>query len=168
MINKIDMKITLYSLDKSIKILIGLYLLVLTIGVSLGLSYIYLTTEMTTSGMLEQYLGNNNDWSPKLPKTFIDLISHAHNHVVIFSIIFLTLGMIFSFNSIIKGFWKSFLMFEPFFSIIITFGGFFALRFISKNFSYIIIVSSVLMYVCFYIMIFILLYELFIKAQKTK
>ena len=129
------MKITLSSLDKSIKILIGLYLLVLAIGISLGLSYIYLTTEMTASGILEQYLGNNNEWTPKLPKTFIDLVSSAHNHVVIFSIIFFTVGILFSFNTIVKGFWKSFLMFEPFCSIIITFGGFFILRFISKNFS---------------------------------
>ena len=162
------MKITLSSLDKSIKILIGLYLIVLAIGFSLGLAYIYLTTEMTTTGMVEQYLGNNNDWEPKLPKTFADLVSHTHDHVIIFSMIFFSLGIIFSINSTIQGFWKLFLMFEPFFSIVVTFGGFFVLRFISKKFAYIIIFSSALMYLCFYIMIFISLYELIIKAQKTK
>jgi len=156
------MKNTLSSLDKSIKILIGLYLIVSTIGVSLGLSYVYLTTQMTPVGMAEQYLGNSNDWAPKLPKTFIDLISHTHDHVVVFSIIFFILGLIFSLNSILKGFWKLFLMFEPFLSIVVTFGGFFVLRFVNGDFAYIIIISSLMMYACFYIMVFISLYELFI------
>ena len=43
-----------------------------------------------------------------------------------------------SFNSLIKGFWKSFLIIEPFISIIITFGGFFIIRFVNTDFSYII------------------------------
>ena len=83
---------------------------------------------MTTSGMVEQYLGNNNDWNPKLPKTFSDLVSHTHDHIITFAMIFFSIGIIFYFNSTIKGFWKLFLMLEPFLSIIITFGGFFFLK----------------------------------------
>lgn len=151
---------SLSSLDKTVRILIVLYLLTLSLGVTLGLSYVYLTTNMTPAGMSEQYLGNDNDWNPKLPKTIIDLISHTHDHVIVFSIIFFSIGLLFSLNSKISNFWKMFLIFEPFLSIIVTFGGFFVIRFINSEFSYIVIFSSMLMYACFYIMVSVILYEL--------
>ena len=159
------METKLYQINSNLKLLIISYLIVLGVGVSTGLTYIYLTTTMTPSGTIEQYLGNNDDWEPKLPKEFIDLISHAHTHISKFSIIFLSIGFIFLFNSIINGITKIFLIIEPFFSILITFGGFFILRYISSDFAYIIIISSILMYTCFYIMLFTSLYELIFKKS---
>ena len=154
-------------LDNTFKGLIAVYLIVLSIGVGLGLTYIYMTTNMTPSGMSEQYLGNDNDWEPKLPKTIIDLVSHAHDHIVFFSIIFFSLGLIFSMTTIVNPFWKLFLIFEPFLSILVTFSGFFIIRFVNPYFSYIVIVSSVLMYICFYIMVFLILYELFLFKDDS-
>ena len=157
-----NMNNNLSSLNNMLKGLIAVYLVVLSIGVGLGLTYIYMTTNMTPHGMSEQYLGNDNDWEPQLPKTVMDLVSHSHDHIVFFSIIFFTLGLIFSMTSVINGFWKIFLIFEPFLSILVTFSGFFIIRFINPYFSYIVIISSVLMYACFYIMVLLILYELFL------
>tara|TARA_B100000674_G_scaffold113044_1_gene84360 strand:- start:4457 stop:4945 length:489 start_codon:yes stop_codon:yes gene_type:complete len=151
---------TLRNLDNNLKNILTYYLITLTIGFSLGVFYVYLNSEFSTSGMIEQYLGNDDEWDPKLPKTLADLVSHTHEHITMFSIIFLSLGIIFSYNSIISGFWKKMLMLEPFISIVLTFGGFFIIRYISTNFSYIIMISSSLMYLCFYVMIFVCLYEL--------
>ena len=159
---------TLQTLDKNLKKILIYYLITLGVGFSLGVLYVYLNSEFSSSGMIEQYLGNNDDWDPKLPKTLQDLVSHTHEHITMFSIIFLSLGIIFLYNSTIKGFWKRFLMIEPFLSIIITFGGFFIIRYISINFSYIIMISSILMYLCFYIMLIISLYELiFLNKNKS-
>ena len=160
------MKTKLNHLNKNIKILIASYLIVLGLGVTTGLIYVSLTTSMTPSGTVEQYIGNDDDWEPKQAKEFIDLISHAHSHIITFSFIFLSVGLIFIRNSIIKGFFKLFLMIEPFFSIIITFGGFFILRYVTSDFVYVIIISSTLMYLCFYIMMFISLYDLLIKNES--
>ena len=160
------MKTKLNQLDKNLRIFIASYLIVLGIGVTTGLIYIYLTTSMTPSGTVEQYIGNDDDWEPKLAKEFIDLISQAHTHIITFSFIFLSMGLIFIKNSIIKGTLKLFLIIEPFFSIIITFGGFFILRYVSSGFVYVIIISSTLMYLCFYIMMFISLYDLLIKNES--
>tara|TARA_Y100001968_G_scaffold286244_1_gene286825 strand:+ start:311 stop:793 length:483 start_codon:yes stop_codon:yes gene_type:complete len=152
------------ELEKNTKSIILSYLIVLGIGMTFGLSYVYLTSEMNPSGMVERYLGNNDEWEPKLAKTLMDLVSHAHDHITMFSIVFLSLSLIFNQTSTINGFWKRFLIIEPFFSILITFTGFFALRYISSNFSYIIMLSSGLMYIAFYVMLFVCLYELiFIK-----
>ena len=157
----------LKTIDKNLKKILIYYLITLGVGFSLGLLYVYLNSEFSSSGMIEQYLGNNDDWEPKLPKTLQDLVSHTHEHITMFSIIFLSLGIIFLYNSTIKGFWKRFLMIEPFLSIIITFGGFFIIRYISVNFSYIIMISSILMYLCFYVMLIVSLYELmFLNKNK--
>tara|TARA_B100000965_G_scaffold88477_1_gene71838 strand:- start:198 stop:680 length:483 start_codon:yes stop_codon:yes gene_type:complete len=152
------------ELEKNTKSIILSYLIVLGIGMTFGLSYVYLTSEMQPSGMVERYLGNNDEWEPKLAKTLMDLVSHAHDHITMFSIVFLSLSLIFNQTSTINGSWKRFLIIEPFFSILITFTGFFALRYISSNFAYIIMLSSGLMYIAFYVMLFVCLYELiFIK-----
>ena len=158
---------TLQTLDKNLKKLLIYYLVTLGIGFSLGVLYVYLNSEFSSLGMIEQYVGNNDDWAPKLPKTLQDLVSHTHEHITMFAIIFLSLALIFSYNNTIKGFWKRFLMLEPFISIIITFGGFFIIRYITTSFSYIIIASSLLMYMCFYIMLFVCLYELILLNKKN-
>ena len=155
------------SLDTNLKKLLTYYLFTIGIGFSLGVLYVYLNSEFSNTGMVEQYVGNNDEWEPKLPKTLKDLVSHTHEHITMFSIIFLSLGLIFSYNSIIRGFWKSFLILEPFISIIITFGGFFIIRYITTTFSYIIIISSFLMYICFYIMLFVCLYELIFLQKEN-
>jgi len=158
---------TLQTLDKNLKNILIYYLITLGVGFSLGVLYVYLNSEFSSSGMIEQYLGNNDEWEPKLPKTLQDLVSHTHEHITMFSIIFLSLGLIFLYNSTIKGFWKRFLMIEPFLSIIITFGGFFIIRYITTTFSYIIMISSLLMYICFYVMLFVSLYELIVSNKEN-
>jgi hypothetical protein len=154
-------------LDTNLKKLLIYYLFTIGIGFSLGVLYVYLNSEFSNTGMIEQYIGNNDEWEPKLPKTLKDLISHTHEHITMFSIIFLSIGLIFSYNSVIRGFWKSFLILEPFISIIITFGGFFIIRYITTTFSYVIIISSFLMYICFYIMLFVCLYELIFLQKEN-
>ena len=157
----------LQTLDKNLKKILIYYLITLGVGFSLGVLYVYLNSEFSASGMIEQYLGNNDEWEPKLPKTLQDLVSHTHEHITMFSIIFLSLGLIFLYNNTIKGFWKRFLMLEPFVSIIITFGGFFMIRYVTTSFSYIIMISSLLMYICFYVMLFISLYELIVLNKEN-
>ena len=56
------MQIKLNQLNKKIKLLLSSYLIVLGIGVTTGLVYIYLTTSMTPSGTVEQYIGTEDEW----------------------------------------------------------------------------------------------------------
>ena len=160
------MKNKLNQLNSSLRLLTVAYLIVLGIGVATGIIYVAATTSMSPSGTIERYIGNDDDWEPKQAKEFVDLISQAHQHIVMFSFIFLSIGLIFSRNSIIKGPLKLFLIIEPFISIIVTFGGFFILRYLMPNFVYIIIISSTLMYACFYIMMFVSLYDLLLKNES--
>lgn len=166
----------LYELDNTKKILLACFLIVLSIGVGLGILYVYLTTSMTVEGTEVRYAGdllgdNYNDEVDILenyPKSFTELVSHSHNHIVQFTFIFFLTALIFERNSIISGYLKRFLMIEGFGSIILTFGGFFLIRFLSRNFSYLVMSSSFLMYLTFYTMVSICLYEIFFKKSKWK
>ena len=91
------------------------------------------------------------------------MIQTTHEHVNSFAIISLALGLIFYFNSIIGGKIKSFIMIEPFVSTIITFLSLWLIRYLDISFAYLVIISSVLMYLCWYAMIFISLYDLISK-----
>tara|TARA_Y100001968_G_scaffold273810_1_gene266641 strand:- start:80 stop:517 length:438 start_codon:yes stop_codon:yes gene_type:complete len=143
----------------------------------MGMIYIYLTTSMTIDGTEVRYAGDKipENFDPDIdilenhPKSVLELVSHAHNHIIMFSFIFFLTALIFERNSIIKGKWKRLLMIEAFASILITFGGFFLIRFLDRSFSYLVITSSSIMYLSFYIMVGICLYELiFIKNQTLE
>ncbi len=157
-------KIKLYQLPRAIKLLLMLTVLNLTVGVGIGLYYVSNTTHLSPEGTAEQFRGssvdNNFDIPEKFPKPTSELLTTTHNHIISMTFIFFIMGGIFYFNSIITGFWKSFFIAEPFFSILATFGGIWLIRFIHSSFSYLVMVSGVLMYLSFFIMAGAIIYEL--------
>ena len=157
-------KIKLYQLPRAIKLLLMLTVLNLTVGVGIGLYYVYNTTHLSPEGTAEQFRGssvdNNFDIPEKFPKPISELLTTTHNHIISMTFIFFIMGGIFYFNSIITGCWKSFFIAEPFFSIIATFGGIWLIRFIHSSFSYLVMVSGILMYLSFFIMAGTIVYEL--------
>ena len=157
-------KISLYQLPKGMKILILLTILNLTIGVGIGLYYVANTTHLSSEGITEQFRGsavnNNFDIPEKFPKPISELLTTTHNHIISMTFIFFIMGGIFYLNSIITGYWKSFFIAEPFFSILATFGGIWLIRFIHPFFAYLVMVSGVLMYLSFFIMAGTIIYEL--------
>jgi len=165
------MEIKLFQLDKALKTFLATFIVVLTIGVSIGVIYLKFTTKMTSSGTVERYNGSNEnefEIAESYPKPISEMLITTHSHVIIFAIIFVAIGFIFYFNSIINGFWKQFLIIEPLVSTIITFSSIWGIRYIHKSFVYITIISAILMYVSFYIMSLIALYELIFKKNEKK
>lgn len=166
------MKIKLFKLDNTMKIFLSTFIAVLIIGVSVGLVYLNFTTKMNASGTIERYNGSQNssndfEIAESYPKSISEMLTTTHSHVIIFALIFFAIGSIFYFNSIIKGFWKEFLIVEPLISTVITFSSIWGIRYIHESFIYLTIISAILMYVSFYFMSAISLYELiFMKNEK--
>jgi hypothetical protein len=156
--------IKLYQLPKVIKLLLMLTVLNLTARVGIGLYYVSNTTHLSPEGTTEQFRGsavdNNFDIPEKFPKPMSELLTTTHNHIISMTFIFFIIGGIFYFNSIITGFWKTFFMAEPFFSILATFGGIWLIRFFHPSFSYLVMISSILMHLSFFIMAGTIIYEL--------
>lgn len=164
------MEIRLFKLEKGLKLLLSFFLIVLTIGVSVGVVYLKFTTKMNAKGTIERYNGSTEtefEVQENYPKSISEMLVTTHSHVIIFAIIFLIIGIIFYFSSIIHGFWKIFLITEPLISTLVTFTSIWGIRFIDELFVYLTIFSAILMYLSFYIMSFLALYELiFMKNER--
>ena len=161
----------LYEFPRKLKLLCFITVFNLTIGVGVGLFYIGYTMLYSPSGTSEHFAGSqvsdDFDIPDKYPKPFSELLNTTHTHVISMTFIFIITGGIFFFNSIITGSIKTFLIVEPFISIIVTFGGIWLVRFIHPGFSYLIILSGILMYLSFFIMASTIFYELSIKLSPS-
>ena len=158
----------LKDLEQNIKYFIVAFLITITAGIFTGLGYIYYTTNIAADSISERYAGTivkDHEIPENFPKSIENMIQTTHEHVNSFAIISFLLGFIFYFNSIINGKLKSFLMLEPFFSTIITFLSLWLIRYINTSFAYLVIISSTLMYLCWFIMIGVSIFEL---LKKTK
>ena len=161
----------LYELPQKLKLLCFLTVFNITVGVGVGLYYVGYTTQYSPSGTSEHFAGSkisdDFDIPDKYPKPFSELLNTTHTHVLSMTFIFIITGGIFYFNSIITGSIKTFLILEPFISIIVTFGGIWLVRFIHPGFSYLVILSGILMYLSFFIMACTIFYELSIKPSPS-
>ena len=106
------MNIELRQLDKNIKLFLISFLILLTLGVTIGMVYLYYTTNYSVSGTVNRFNGSEvNEESFEIPdsypKPLSEMLVTTHNHLIAFALIFLSLGSIFYFNSTIKGFWKN-------------------------------------------------------------
>jgi hypothetical protein len=165
------MQIELYRLNKTLRIFLTAYLIVLTIGVGVGLIFLMHTTESSTKGAVERWNGSQENSEEEFiipesyPKPISEMLITTHNHIFGFAFIFVSIGFIFYFNTIMKGFWKTFLMVEPFISTIVTFGSIWLMRFVNESFVYVVVISTVLMYICYFFMLAISLFELNFKKN---
>ncbi|MCC7430915.1 hypothetical protein IT568_08745 [bacterium] len=160
------MNFQLYKLDKPLKNLLLTFICVLGTGVSVGLIFLGNTTNLSPNGTITRYNGTGqtqDEIQTEYPKPIQELLLTTHNHILGMSLFFFAIGLIFHFNTIVSGFWKSFLMIEPLISVVVTFGSIWLLRFVHPNFVYLTMISAILMYLCFYTMIFILIFELRFK-----
>ena len=153
-------------LDSTAKTFLAFFLITIQIGILIGIGYIYYTTNLNPEGTIEHYNGSEiieNDIPEEFPKPLEGMILTTHAHVNSFAMISLIIGLIFYFNSIISNKFKLFLMIEPFISTIITFLSIWIMRYLNDSFVYLVMISSMLMYLCWSIMIIVSLYEIILK-----
>ena len=159
----------LYEFPNKLKLLCFLTVFNITVGVGVGLYYVGYTTQYSSIGTSEHFAGSkvsdDFDIPDKYPKPISELLNTTHTHVISMTFIFLIIGGIFYFNSIITGSMKIILIVEPFISIMATFGGIWLIRFIHSGFSYLVILSGILMYMSFFIMAITIFYELSFKPS---
>ncbi len=146
-----------------LKLLVAAFIIVLSIGVTIGVIYVGYNTDFTPSGTQSYYAGDtvNPEFEipEQYPKSLEALLLTSHTHITAFAIIFLVMGVLMFFTESLSNKWKLFFMIEPMVSTLVTFGSFFAIRYIDPNFVYLTIVSGVLMYMSYYIMAIIIFRE---------
>ncbi|MEE9430324.1 MAG: hypothetical protein V3V16_04740, partial [Melioribacteraceae bacterium] len=135
------------------------------------LVFLFHTTSFSPSFATERIADNTNNFEEDFgidessTKSVGELLMTTHNHILGFSFIFFFVGAIFYFNSIITDFWKMFLIIEPLISTVISFGSLLAIRFLDFNFIILTILSAVLMYSSFFVMVGVSIFELTLKNK---
>ncbi len=159
----------LSQFPKEVKLLITAFVLTLSIGFFTGINFVKITSTFQSSGIESNYLGNENDEEAEImqfKKSEKEILTLIHNHILSMSIIFLLLGGILSLTSMNIRL-KTILMFEPFLSIVLTFGGIYILWSGVLWFKYIIMLSGMAMVLSFILSVFFILKETIYSAKKA-
>ncbi|WP_338360045.1 hypothetical protein [Yeosuana marina] len=157
----------IHTLPKEIKVLIGVFIIVLSIGFYTGILFVEKTSSANPNGIEEQYLGNEQDESAEImrfKKSDNEMITLVHNHILSMSIIFFLLGLLVSITKLNKK-TKMFLMIEPLLSVLLTFGGLYLLWKGLLWMTYIVMFSGMLMTLSFTLSVVIIFKQL---LQKNK
>jgi cellulose synthase/poly-beta-1,6-N-acetylglucosamine synthase-like glycosyltransferase len=150
------------TLPNELKVLIGAFVIVLSVGFYTGLLFVGETSSANPNGIEEQYLGNENDEDAEVmrfKKSAQEMLTLVHNHILSMSIIFFLLGILVAITKLNKKL-KLFLMVEPFLSVLLTFGGLYLLWRGLLWMKYIVMISGILMTLTFTFSAFIVLKQL--------
>jgi hypothetical protein len=158
----------IHTFPKEIKLLIAIFVIVLSVGFYTGLLFVGETSTANPNGIEEQYLGNESDEQAvvmKFKKSEQEMLTLVHNHILSMSIIFFLVGLILSTTKLNKKL-KLFLMIEPFLSVILTFGGLYLLWSGIYWMKYIVMFSGFFMTASYTVSIFIILGQILIKKRS--
>jgi hypothetical protein len=163
------MNLKLYQFPTQLKKLILALLFSLTFGICIGLGFLYYTTSYSPQRAIERYngskAGDEFEIVENYPKPISEIFITTHNHVIAFTLIFTVVAIIFYFSSVLNGVWKTFLLIEPFISIVISFGSLWLMRFVNPNFVYLMALSSSMIYLSYFTMLSLITYEIIFKKS---
>lgn len=179
--------VTLRNLPPLFKKFAAWTLVVLGIGYAHGLLFIYHTTGLKPQGVIERYRGNQPMQQPgdtttqdagqlsgggdtggamqdmQFEKSFPEMLTIIHTHIVGMGELFFISGFIFLFCSSVPKGWKKFLLVEPFIAILTSFGSMWLMWRVHPLFSWLLMLSSGSMAIVFFITIIFSLLELRMK-----
>lgn len=161
---------TVRELPRPLRHLLAAFLLTSMIGFTLGAFLVDHTTNTTPSGIGERFRGSEGmgidleqmpaEREIQYEKSPSEMLNVTHTHLLALSMLFLLTGAIFSLTVGVRPIIKSFLILEPFVSLIVTFGGMWLLRYHHPAWGYVIAASGVLMAGCYYVMVVVGVYQL--------
>ena len=159
----------LHTFPSYIKFFIASFLLVLSVGYFSGMRFVSETQATTPSGIEENYLGNEDQEDAatmKFKKSKREMLTTLHSHILSISIIFFILGGLVATTSISTRL-KSFLMIEPFVSVILTFGGIYIMWKGVTWFKYVVVFSGIVMTLVYVLSVLLILFQLTKKSQSS-
>jgi ABC-type phosphate transport system permease subunit len=164
------MNFRLRDADRTLKLFLTAFLIVLTIGYAIGLLFVEHQTSITSTGVQEQFLGNENSPNAeeiKYAKSANAMFTFMHTHILSLSLVFFAVGAVFYFTSA-PPLLKRFLILEPFAAILTTFGGIALVRYVSDAWSWLVILSGVSLFVSYVSILGLILYEMWFQRHGAK
>lgn len=158
------------NLPYQLKVLLSVFLFVLSIGYFSGLIFVNITTQSTSTGIIENYNGNEDNEEAtemKFKKSNHEMLNIIHTHILSMSIIFMILGVL-VYGTHINPTLKSILMIEPLVSVLLTFGGIYIMWNGVEWMSYVVMISGGLMTASFVGSVVTIFYSLTRTRHKVK
>lgn len=160
------MNFRLRDADMTLKLFITAFLVVLTIGYAIGLFFVEHQTSFTPRGVQEQFIGNEESAKEiRYPKSANEMFVFMHNHILSMSLVFLALNTLFYFTSAPPKL-KVVLMVEPFAAILTTFGGIALVRYSSDAWSWLVVLSGVLLFASYVVIVGMILNDLWHRSTN--
>lgn len=162
-----DKILPLNKVKGSLRVFLIMFVFSLSFGYAVGLYYLSISSGFTQKSVQENYLGNEADEEADVMKFKMkekEVLSIIHGHVISFSLIFLAIGALLfqiSYSSKLI----SFLVVEPFISILLTFGGIWFMWSGIEWMKYIVIFSGSLMHLIYISSTVLILFDL-IKTRE--
>ncbi|MDX1328432.1 MAG: hypothetical protein R3299_12070 [Arenibacter sp.] len=156
------------NLPSGIKWFIGCFVLVLSIGYYTGLLFVYETSSTNSTGLVENYLGNEEDEEAeimKFKKGDREMLTIIHTHILSMSLIFFLLGILVWITKLPHKL-KLFLTIEPFISVLLTFGGIYLMWSGWLWMKYVVMLSGFLMTLTFSVAALLVVFQLFLKPSR--
>ncbi len=159
----------IHTLPGYVKKFVAAFVIVLSVGYFTGLNFVRQTDSTSPNGLEENYLGNEEVEDAevmKFKKGEREMLTILHTHILSISFIFFLLGCLVAITSLSPKI-KAFLMIEPFFSILFTFGG---IYFMWKGvlwMKWIVMVSGVLMTIVYVTASAVILWQLFSSKKNN-
>ncbi|MGB0973459.1 MAG: hypothetical protein ACPGU9_00560 [Flavobacteriaceae bacterium] len=157
----------LHTWSKELKLLIGTFVVVLSIGFFSGLSFVGQTSSFSSKGIQENYLGNEDDEEAdemKFKKTERHMLSVLHSHILSMGMMFFIIAVLVYYVDVNLGL-KRFLMVEPLISVLTTFGGIYLLWQGVLWMKYIVMISGALMTISYSLSVILIFRSLIKKCN---
>lgn len=152
----------IHRISSSARMLVVALLITMTVGYTVGLYYVYITSDFASQGIEENYLGNEEDEAAeemkfKMPEA--KLLTVIHSHILSYCFIFSITGFILLISSVSERL-KRLLIVEPFIMSLLTFGGLYFLWAGQLWMAPIVLIAGSLLTLGYYLTIGLLLWNI--------
>ena len=134
------------------------------VGYTTSLVFVRHTTGMTPPGVSAQYRGSDStvvaEAAMKFPKSFAEMLTITHTHLFSMAAIFVFSGVALALCERPAERWRRLLVAEPFGALLVSFSAMWLMRYVDPRFSWLLILSSGLMALTFYVQSFFVIREL--------
>jgi hypothetical protein len=137
--------------------------IVLLVGYTTSLVFVWHTTRLTPPGVASHYRGSDPDATQaamEFPKSFAEMLTITHTHLLSMAMIFVLTGLGVALCQRLSERAKRLLIVEPFVGLLLSFSAMWLMRYLDPRFSWLLEVSSAIVAATFYVQVFLILREL--------
>lgn len=136
------------------------------VGYTTSLVFVWWTTGLAYRGVTARYRGDealDPSAAMQFPKSFAEMLTITHTHLLAMAMVFTVTGASLALCERVPARWKGPLIAEPFAAVLVSFGAMWLMRWIDSRFGYLLMVSSGLIALTFYLQSFLILRELSLR-----